>query len=262
MSSPDRRKRTARRPLLKPVGRSTATPKFEKYGPVQAEVRVKIGSQSFTNNALEFNFFSVTDSTKTVAFGPGLLKHNVLNYSTVFVIQAKDKASNDRVCGMDKFKISIKYKDKDKSKDGEGCTIPHKITDSGDGTHIVEYIPKQAGEYHIHIEFAGTFQGRAGSIWGSPFIAKATEGMDSEPNSLGGKMLKESIFDSIDDLKTLACTTSKGLTKNVAQDDINSLVAIKDHLRNIVDTQDSNECKLSSNRSALMYMKREGMKFP
>jgi len=84
-------------------------PDFMQYGPDEkVEVTVKIGPNRFTNNALPFSFFSVTDALQTVAFGPGVLNGIASGKETSFVIQAKDESFADRVCGMDKFKIIIR----------------------------------------------------------------------------------------------------------------------------------------------------------
>lgn len=47
------------------------TPNFEKFGPVEVECRVAIGSKSLTNSTTNFSFFSVGNANTTVAFGPG-----------------------------------------------------------------------------------------------------------------------------------------------------------------------------------------------
>ena len=83
------------------------TPNFEKYGPVDVEARVKLGSKSLTNGTVDFSFFSVTDSTKSLAFGPGLLNGIAAGFPTSFVIQAKDRTGADRICGMDEFCVTI-----------------------------------------------------------------------------------------------------------------------------------------------------------
>ena len=157
-------------------------PSFEKYGPVKAQLRLRMGPKSFTNGTVELPYFSVTDCTTSVAFGPGLLEGNTTNASTTFVVQAKDKASRNRTCGMDEFVIGVERITSgdgggDDSNEGvddsDSSTIPYSVLDDGDGTYTVAYTPTTAGAYRISIDFAGTFGGRSGPLCGSPFVATA-----------------------------------------------------------------------------------------
>lgn len=57
----------------------------------QVECRLSIGSKGLTNTKVNFQYFSVGDATKTVAFGPGLLPGTAPAVPVVFMIQARDK---------------------------------------------------------------------------------------------------------------------------------------------------------------------------
>ena len=57
----------------------------------QVECRLSIGSKGLTNTKVNFQYFSVGDATKTVAFGPGLLHGTAPAVPVVFMIQARDK---------------------------------------------------------------------------------------------------------------------------------------------------------------------------
>lgn len=52
---------------------------------------MSIGSKGLTNTKVNFQYFSVGDATKTVAFGPGLLHGTAPGVPVVFMIQARDK---------------------------------------------------------------------------------------------------------------------------------------------------------------------------
>ena len=52
---------------------------------------MSIGSKGLTNTKVIFQYFSVGDATKTVAFGPGLLHGTAPEVPVVFMIQARDK---------------------------------------------------------------------------------------------------------------------------------------------------------------------------
>ena len=61
--------------------------------PPQVECRLSIGSKGLTNTKVNFQYFSVGDATKTVAFGPGLLHGMAPGVPVVFIIQARDKVN-------------------------------------------------------------------------------------------------------------------------------------------------------------------------
>ena len=130
---------------------SLRTPAFEKYGPLDVEVHVKLSSQLYSNGAANFTFFSITDARKSVAFGPGILVGNKTNNKSAVIIQAKDKDSNDRTCGMDKFNISIQRVDEEEISDRKDCDIDFELTDNEDGTYKVEYTPRVSGRYKVAI---------------------------------------------------------------------------------------------------------------
>ena len=143
---------------------SLVTPNFEKYGPIEVDVRVKLGILQFSNAMVLYKYSAVTDSSTTVAFGPGLLKGNAVNLITSFVIQAKDKGSNNRTSGMDEFRCIVSKVSKDGNNDKDlnalaksGKKIQSTIKDQGDGTYIVEYTPERCGAYVVQVDFLGTF---------------------------------------------------------------------------------------------------------
>ena len=173
-------------------------PDFTNHGSVEeVDVTVKIGPGRFTNNALPFHFFTVADSSKTVAFGPGLLDGVKANEETVFVIQAVDENGQPRTCGMDKFTVLIRElleEQPEEPKEGESHhmslpkssavgvivaakliaramrvrrrmsdqLLPFSLEDCHDGTYVCRFTPPQNGYYKIDVNFVGTFQVGAG----------------------------------------------------------------------------------------------------
>ena len=234
------------------------TPNFVKYGPGKVQTRLKIGPKSFATNSLDFNYFSVTDNTQSVAFGPGLIDGNKTNNPCSFIIQAKDHGGDNRSCGMDEFKVAIS-----KVRQGNDKTdIEFKLNDNDDGTYTVEYTLPESGEYLVEIIFLGTFCGPKGHIRGSPFCIKSVETTDASNNKLDGPLLQKYIESCIDSLKTFSNNTIKGIGKVVSNDDMKGLVAIKEHLRNIKNQTVALENTIVANRAALTYLKRKSIKIP
>ena len=235
-----------------------STPNFHKYGAVGVEVRLKVGLQSFTNNSVDFSYFSVTSSAETVAFGPGILRGNHINHPALFIIQAKDKNGRDRVCGMDKFVVKIEHI----STDGDKTVVDYELVDKSDGTYCVQYIPEFVGHYKVDIQFAGTFNGQAGSIRGSTFAASAVSIGDGKPASVAGELVQECIAASIDNLKSFVSAGEKGLARKVTKNDLKTLVSVKETLRGIVNKAHLFETSIAATRANLRYLKREKTKFP
>ena len=52
------------------------------------------------------------------------------------------------------------------------------LSDEGDGTYIAEFEPTVAGEYKVHIEFNGTFDGPAGPFAGLHLLSSPRRPMN------------------------------------------------------------------------------------
>jgi dynein heavy chain len=234
---------------------SVRTPNFEKYGAVKVQLRLKIGSQSLTNNTVDFTFFSVTDCSQTVAFGPGIFSQNSVGQDASFVIQAKDKFGNNRVCGMDEFHIEICHETCKKDS-----VVHHEITDQKDGTYYVHYTPKAEGKYKVMVTFLGSFKGLRGSIQGSPFVTRVVPNIDGKPHELDQKIIQDYFSNTIADLKGFISATSKGIGVKVSKDDENTLISVKEHIRTFVNKTCFYENSISSTQAYLGYLKRKGMK--
>ena len=225
------------------------TPNYQEFGPLDVEVRIKLGKYSFTNAVANFSFFSVTDCAQTLAFGPGLLKGNLVGNLTTFIIQAKDVRGNNRVCGMDEFQVEIRKLDNEVE-----CIIP-VINDCLDGSYHVEFMYSSEGNYQVDVKFLGTFAGKAGPIRGSSFMTSATANADVKANSMDGPLLLDQISTSTALLKSFCSSTMKGLLRKVEIDDMKGLVSIKEHLRNVSDKSNSIALTIDTNRSALEFLK-------
>lgn len=174
------------------------TPNYEHYGAVEIECRVSIGPKPLTNSKVKMSYFSVTDASQCLAFGPGLVNGCIAGNPTTICIVAKDEHGNNRSCGMDEFSIRIEppaqpdelkdldievketKPDKDHDFDPQFAIEPEctdadelkvqvELSDSGDGTYVAAFAAPVVGTYTITIEFMGTFDGKAGPVRGSPF---------------------------------------------------------------------------------------------
>jgi dynein heavy chain len=284
------------------------TPNYETFGPLDVEIRVAIGSKPLTNSKVDASFFSVTDARQCLAFGPGLVNGVLAGTECQICIQAKDFTGTDRTCGMDEFSIRIEPPPPDdaakeldeaaileESKAAEGYDARYAIqeqvtaeeelkvmvmlSDEGDGTYIAEFEPSVQGEYTVHVEFMGTFDGPAGPIRGSPFTFTAQEayqyveghpkdftyleGADpdqralDEINSMDGPLLIADIVEKIKDIRDFAGKKKRGLAKLDPQnyEDMTPLIEGKEHLRDIARVADEYALRMDSTRACLHYLK-------
>jgi len=132
------------------------------------------------------------------------------------------------------------------------------IVDHNDGTYTVEYTPPKAGRYRIDVEFEGTFKGMEGAIRGSPFYPEAAEDVDESMNSLQGPLLMNAIRVATKGLKEFSDKSIKGMNKKANKEDVKTLIAVKEHLRNVAERTDELNTQIDINMASLNYMKRNG----
>ena len=140
------------------------SPDFQQFGPVHVEVRVKIGDKTITNTTTGYKFHSVTDASKTVAFGPGLLAGSLAGTPTEFVIKSFGANGAPRDTGGDKWSINFADEDGTPLSAEEVAKLNLNIEDKGDGTYLVTYTAS-AGKLQIGIDFDGTYDGAAAPAW-------------------------------------------------------------------------------------------------
>ena len=130
------------------------TPDFSQFAAGEVEVRVALNGDSFTTTSQRFAFFAVTDASKCVIYGPGVLSGCAVNEETMFVIQARDSQNRNRTTGGDEFKVSIRMVGG--GDDGDDLYLRTGVVcqDLEDGSYIVTFTAPQAGDYVIEVEFA------------------------------------------------------------------------------------------------------------
>jgi hypothetical protein len=110
------------------------TPDFSNFGPGEVDVRVSLRGDSFTTTYQKYSFFAVTDASKSVAFGPGLLEGAAAGTECKFVVVSRDTSGQDRTSGGDQFQIQLKNKD-------NGMMPTADVQDNDDGTYTVSFTP-------------------------------------------------------------------------------------------------------------------------
>ena len=85
------------------------SPDCTKFPPGLVEVRVALNNDSFTTTFQPFELFAVTDASKCLMYGPGILSGCAVNEETMFIIQARDENNNNRTSGGDDFVVTVSH---------------------------------------------------------------------------------------------------------------------------------------------------------
>ena len=147
-----------------------------------------------------------------------------------------------------------------KEGDGEGEDEPEvSIVDEQTGRYLVTYTVARAGKesvlarlaqlqqitlprlthrpasglYVIHVSFDGSFGGPKGPIRGSPFKAVFDEGASPDVNRFGSGLAWEAARELVDAASATARQTLEGITREVADGQLEALLAVKNHLSNV-----------------------------
>jgi dynein heavy chain len=226
------------------------TPDFSNFGPGEVDVRVSLRGDSFTTTYQKYSFFAVTDASKSVAFGPGLLEGAAAGTECKFVVVSRDTSGQDRTSGGDQFQIQLKNKD-------NGMMPTADVQDNDDGTYTVSFTP-DAGTYEINVVFEGTFNGVAGHVVGSPFKAKFEDGADPKNNTMSGPLLKSKIDDDLKRLVKFTKDTDTSLSTHVPDDNLNALLKVKGTLLNVAEITPEIELASSLHGAAVSWMATQG----
>ena len=199
------------------------TPDFSQYAAGEVEVRVALNGDSFTTTSQRFAFFAVTDASKCVVYGPGVLSGCAVNEETMFVIQARDSQNRNRTTGGDEFKVSIRMVGG--GDDGDDLYLRTGVVcqDLEDGSYIVTFTAPQAGDYVIEVEFAGTFGGASGHTRGSPASATFEEFVPRSNNAMQGKIMMTSVKAELTELNELTKRCAEGVGGKL-KDEVHTLV--------------------------------------
>ena len=132
------------------------------------------------------------------------------------------------------------------------------IVDS-DGTYVVTYAYPEGGKYEVHVTFDGTFAGKKGHLRGSPFTVNVEDEGDAMDNDLQGQLVMNYIMEMTKEVKKYSTEALSVLKKPIPKEDLDPLVKVKEKLIDIEEKKEGHELATDSNRSALLYFKKQGM---
>lgn len=112
------------------------SPDFTKFPPGMVDVRIALDGDSFTTTFQRFTFFSVTDASRSIMYGPGLLSGCATMEDVSFVIQARDGRNTNRTTGGDEYVVAVYVIGA--GDDGENLRLTGvRVQDLKDGRYLV-----------------------------------------------------------------------------------------------------------------------------
>ncbi|GMH98843.1 hypothetical protein TrLO_g14194 [Triparma laevis f. longispina] len=240
------------------------SPDCSKFPPGPVEVRVALNNDSFTTTFQPFELFAVTDATKCLMYGPGILSGCAVNEETMFIIQARDENNNNRTSGGDEFVVTVSHLGG--GEEGEDISIHGiHVQDQDDGTYVVMYTAPNPGEYEVQVEFKGTFGGAEGPVRGSGCVILFEEFVSRDNNTMAGKLVLDALKQDLNFLLEFSRKTSEGIQAKVKDEtwtneqSVNSLVSVKEHLNLIEERQEEINLVMDRSSSILAYLKAQGV---
>ena len=197
-----------------------ATPDFTHHGGDEVLVRVAMRGDAFTTTFQKYKFFSVTDATQTVMYGPGITNGSYSGIENSFYIQARDGDGVDRISSGDEFSIIVEKE--------SGGQVPADLEYEDAGRYRVTFTADTAGAYKVSVIFEGTFDGVAGHVDGSPCsvtFAEPATGAAAE-NSLAGPVVRNATQLAIGNLVSFAKSTLDILKEKPPENNVEKLLTV------------------------------------
>ncbi|CAK4087535.1 unnamed protein product [Aphanomyces euteiches] len=228
---------------------TVVTPDFSTFPPGDVQIRVALQGDSFTTTYQLFNFFAVTNASKTLAFGAGLLSGGASSEPTTFLLQACDANGQHRTRGGDEFFVSVRCVADDKE-------LQTTIQDLDNGTYAITYTAPTPGQYEVQVEFGGTFGGVPGIAYGFPVVVTFAESMARDMNRMTGKLVLDGLGTDLVTLTERIDQCAQGLDLDVtsAENETAALIQLKEHLFTVEKKGDETRWLLEKCKSLVAFL--------
>lgn len=185
-------------------------------------MQLLIGNGDLTTTWIPFQYFLDTKAAKSLVYGPGILRNNLVGTETEFVIVARNDLNENRTSGRDTFVVKIKKEipKPDDYEEVEGQPYRTKyeetevpIHDNDDGTYRVKYTVDEEIEIQVHVYLM--VKEEAVPIRGSPYVASFTSEAKPADNTLAGPLMQANFKQMMNDLSDYMSKKEKSIaTKN------------------------------------------------
>jgi dynein heavy chain len=235
------------------------SPNASKFPPGEVDVRISLEGDSFTTTFQRFSYFSVTNAATCIMYGPGLLSGCAVGEEVSFVVQARDDYGNNRTTGGDEFAVSITMRDD--GEDSEPIRVAGiLVEDLQSGKYLVTYLAKYEGRYTVHVDFMGTFGGKAGPLRGSGLEIQFSKTAPRENNLMSGDLVVRALKADIQHLQSFTEEMSRNVLVRVRDDSWSSeeqiqvLMRIKESLMIIEAKADATTLLVDRSECILNYL--------
>ena len=243
---------------------SCVSPDYSKFPPGEVEVRVALDGDSFTTTYQRFSYFSVTNASRSIMFGPGLLSGCAVNDDVSFIIQARDDNGNNRTTGGDQYFVTVTLLGG--GEEGEDLRIQGvQVDDLNNGRYLVTYMAPYAGSYEIRVDFNGTFGGTAGPVRGSGVVVDFDEMAPRDNNIMAGELVMRSLRRDVEHLLAFTKELSDGIFVRVKDDSwtteeqIRALVHVKENLLRMEEEASETSLLVDRCEAIIQYLKDQGV---
>jgi len=240
------------------------SPNASKFPPGEVDVRISLEGDSFTTTFQKFSYFSVTNANTCIMYGPGILNGCAIAEEVSFVVQARDDFGNNRTTGGDEFAVTITMRDD--AEDSEPIRVAGILTeDLHNGKYLITYIAKYEGKYTVHVDFMGTFGGKAGPLRGSGLEITFSKTAPRENNMMSGDLVIKNLREDIKNLQEFTDLMSKNVLVRVRDDSWSSeeqiqvLMRIKESLMIIESRADATSLLVDRSECILNYLLEENI---
>lgn len=185
------------------------TPDFTKFPPGMVEVRVAINGGSLSTTSCRYTFFPVTNGSKSIAFGPGLMAGCCFGEEASFAIQSRDENGVDRATGGDEFDVEVVHRDSSGAE--TNCISSVEFDDFQNGKYIVRYRVERPGKFIVRVVFKGSFGGSAGPLIGSGTTAEFVVSASPQNNAMTGPLALRCLSEDIASLNSVSKETGDAI---------------------------------------------------
>jgi dynein heavy chain len=211
-----------------------------------------IGNGDLTPTWIPFQYFLDTKSSKSLVYGPGVLKENLAGHETEFVIIARNELNENRTSGRDTFIVKIK-KELPKPDDyNEEESGPYKtkydskevpVHDNDDGSYTVKYQVDEESEVEVHVYLM--VKEEPTPIRGSPYIASFNSSAKPADNTLAGPLMQANFKQQMNDLADYMSKKEKSISlKGKDMTEVPTLLSVKEETEEVFKNENKTTLKI------------------
>ena len=228
------------------------TPAFDQFGAKQCIMQLLIGNGDLTTTWIPFQYFLDTKADKSLVYGPGVLKENLMGTETEFVIVARNELNENRTSGRDQYVVKLKTEiprpDDLPEEEAENYRTKYETTevpveDNNDGSYKVKYTYDLEKEVQVHVYLM--VKEELVAIRGSPYTASFNSTANKADNTLAGPLMQAHFKQQVSDLMDYMSKKDKSIsTKGKNLEEVAVLLGIKSEVEDVFKNEGKTTLKI------------------